>query len=105
PRFSRDWSSDVCSSDLVKAQASQHTFMYGTLLDVFSIMVNSVNYNANTKIDLEQISEESLNNMESQGAQDIVVFRDKFVTPNGAEGLKTYGSLKLKHPISQKMEE
>ena len=91
--------------DAVKAQASQHTFMYGTLLDVFSIMVNSVNYNANNKIDLEQISEESLNNMESQGAQDIVVFRDEFVTPNGAEGLKTYGSLKLKHPISQKMEE
>src|SRR5690606_12534654 len=92
--------------DAVKAGASQNTFMYGTLLDVFSIMVNSVNYNAaDTKIDLEQISEESLNNMESQGAQDIVVFRYKFVTPNGAEGLKTYGSLKFKHPISQKMEE
>src|SRR5690606_28174792 len=91
--------------DAVKAQASQNTFMYGTLLDVFSIMVNSVNYNANNKIDLEKISEESLKNMESQGAQDIVVFRDEFVTPNGAEGLKTYGSLKLKHPISQKMEE
>lgn len=91
--------------DEIKAQANQNTFMYGTLLDVFSIMVNSVNYNANNKIDLEQVSEQSLKSMESQGAQDIVVFRDKFVTPNGAEGLKTYGSMRLKHPVSQKNEE
>nr|WP_318542197.1 BatD family protein [Marixanthotalea marina] len=93
--------------DNVKAQANQNTFMYGTLLDVFSIMVNSVNYNANNsdnKIDLEQLSEQGLKSMESQGAQDIVVFRDKFVTPNGAEGLKTYGSMKLKHPVTQKIE-
>jgi hypothetical protein len=40
--------------------------------------------------------------MEAQGAKNITVLRDKFVTPNGAEGLKTYGTLVIVNPITQK---
>ncbi|WP_348636614.1 BatD family protein [Mariniflexile litorale] len=95
--------------DEMKAQVTQTTFTYGTLLDVFSIMVNTNSYK-NTgenkiEIDVEKASEQSLKGIEAQGAQDIVVLRDKFVTPNGAEGLKTYGTLKIKNPISQKLQE
>lgn len=93
--------------DEMKAQITQTTFIYGTLLDVFSVMVNTTSYKnmGENKIDIEKASEQSLKSIESQGAQDIVVLRDKFVTPNGAEGLKTYGTLKIKNPISQKVQE
>ncbi|MFG6685149.1 BatD family protein [Mariniflexile sp. HNIBRBA6329] len=93
--------------DEMKAQVTQTAFMYGTLLDMFSVMVTTTSYKnlGENKIDLEKVSEQSLKGIEAQGAQDIVVLRDKFITPNGAEGLKTYGTLKVKNPITQKVQE
>lgn len=93
--------------DEMKEQISQTSFMYGTLLDVFSVMVGTTTYKdlGENKIDLVKSSEGSLKAIETQGAQDIVVLRDKFVTPNGAEGLKTYGTLKIKNPITQQVQE
>ncbi|MBP0905630.1 BatD family protein [Mariniflexile gromovii] len=93
--------------DEMKAQVTQTAFMYGTLLDMFSVMVSTTSYKnlGENKIDLEKASEGSLKGIEAQGAQDIVVLRDKFITPNGAEGLKTYGTLKVKNPITQKVQE
>ena len=40
-------------------------------------------------------SEAYLKKIESQGAKDIVVKREQFITPNAAEGLKTFGTFKL----------
>lgn len=97
---------DLPVPDEMQAQMSQTSFMYGTLLDVFSVLVNTTTFKdlGENKIDLEKASEGSLKAMEAQGAQDIVVLRDKFVTPNGAEGLKTYGTLKVKNPITQQVQ-
>lgn len=93
--------------DELKEQMSQTTFLYGTLLDEFSVIVNTTTYKnlGDNKVDLEKTSEVSLKGMETQGAQNIVVFREKFVTPNGAEGLKTYGTFVGKNLISQKLQE
>jgi len=33
--------------------------------------------------------------LESQGAKNIVALKDKFETPNGAEGLKSYGTMNI----------
>lgn len=94
-------------ADAMKQQVTQTTFMYGSLLDFFSVMVNTTAYKnmGDNKIDIEQVSEQMLKTIESQGAQDIVVLRDKFLTPNGAEGLKTYGSLKFTNPITKSEQE
>nr|WP_245940666.1 hypothetical protein [Winogradskyella eximia] len=45
--------------------------------------------------DLQKTSETYLKQLESQGAKDITVKREKFTTPNGAEGVKTYGTMNL----------
>lgn len=45
--------------------------------------------------DLVKASETYLNLLESQGAKDITVKREKFTTPNGAEGLKVYGTMNM----------
>ncbi|WP_246296689.1 hypothetical protein [Winogradskyella vidalii] len=45
--------------------------------------------------DLVKASETYLNTLESQGAKDITVKREKFTTPNGAEGFRVYGTMNL----------
>ncbi|WP_458629318.1 hypothetical protein [Winogradskyella sp. PC D3.3] len=45
--------------------------------------------------DLQKTSETYLKQLESQGAKDIIVKREQFTTPNGAEGLKVYGTMNL----------
>ena len=88
------------------------TFMYGTLLDIFSVTVNNTaikipqqpgqtqqsQENKEPTFDLLKVSEESIKGFESVGATDITVKREKFLTPNGAEGLNTYGTLNIKIP-------
>ncbi|WNH14141.1 hypothetical protein RHP49_07780 [Flavobacteriaceae bacterium HL-DH10] len=93
--------------DEAKANVNMTSFAYGSLIESFSIMVNTTTYKnlGENKIDIEQVSEGTIKGMEQQGAQDIVVLREKFVTPNGAEGLKTYGTLKTKNPITQKIQD
>ena len=89
-------------------QIKMTTFVYGTLLDVFSITVNTTEYqqapqqnpskdgNANEiNIDLIKASEGAIKGIESQGAQNITVKREQFTTPNASEGLKTHGTLEL----------
>jgi hypothetical protein len=96
--------------DEVKDQLEMTTFVNGTMLDVFSIGVNTTTLKVppqqaqsgeeseNPNFDLLQVSEESLKEFEQQGATDITVKRDQFITPNAAEGLKTYGTLNIKIP-------
>ncbi|MEM1001656.1 MAG: hypothetical protein AAGH46_03290 [Bacteroidota bacterium] len=43
-----------------------------------------------------ETSEGAIKRFESNGAQDIIVKRDQFITPNAAEGLQTFGSFNLK---------
>ncbi len=98
----------------VKEKMTITSFSYGTLQDVFSITVNTTTFNmpeskgnpqqaqgqeqeAN-KIDLLQVSEATIKKLEEQGATDIIVKREQFITPNAAEGLKTFGNLNIKNP-------
>ena len=94
--------------DEMKSQIDMTSFMYGTLLDIFSVGVTTSAYknmSGDNKINLEKSSEASIKSMEAMGAKDIVVFRDKFVTPNGAEGLKTSGTLKVQNLTSEEFKE
>ncbi|GAA4268956.1 BatD family protein [Hyunsoonleella aestuarii] len=95
--------------DEVKGQVNTMAFSYGTLLDVFSVMVNTTTFpSSNGKentLNLEASSEGAIKNMEAVGAKDIVVLRDKFSTPNGAEGLKTSGTMKIPGITSEELRE
>ncbi len=90
--------------------ANTTLFSYGTLANAFSVTVSTTvvpNNNSNTenKLDLEKISEASLKAMENKGATNIVTFRDTFTTANGAEGLKTYGTLNMLNPVTNRTTE
>ena len=99
----------------VKAQLSQTRFKYGTLINIFSITVNSLNFKTippaiatseggedKNPIDLVKYSESSIGLLEQAGFSDIIVNREQFITPNAAEGLKTSGSFNVNIPETDK---
>ncbi len=97
---------EVPMTEEEKSNVSVSAFSYGTLLDFFSVTVSTtvLNNAGENNIDLEKVSENSLKGFEAKGAKDIVVLRDKFTTPNGAEGLKTSGTLKIPSLTSEKLQ-
>jgi hypothetical protein len=78
----------------VTQQAQITMFGYGSLIEQLSIAVatSKVNVQGDNKIDLKAVVENNLKSWENSGVQNMVVQDEKFVTPNGAEGLKTYGT-------------
>ena len=44
------------------------------------------------KIDLGEVAEGHLKGFEARGTQNIITKREQFITPNGQEGLKTFGT-------------
>ncbi|MFB9055133.1 hypothetical protein ACFFU9_00110 [Mariniflexile ostreae] len=77
-----------------KQEVDMTMFGYGSLVEGFNVaVITTVLKNlGENKIDLEQIAEQSIKMMENQGVENMLVKADTFVTPNGAEGLKTYGT-------------
>lgn len=80
-------------------------FGYGSLLGKFNIVVSTSKFASTeppqpngeqnkdeNKIDLNQAAEASLKNLEKSGIQNLITRNEQFITPNGQEGLKTYGN-------------
>jgi len=98
---------EVPIPDELKDKVSSTSFHYGDALGGFNIITYTTNYtsegNKKIEIDLEKQLDGRIKIMESQGVKDIVLLNDKFVTPNGAEGLKSYGTLSLPVADSEKL--
>nr|WP_235835913.1 BatD family protein [Algibacter onchidii] len=97
---------DAGLSDEMKQQVDITLFGYGSLIDKFNIVVATSNYKTqdDTNIDLNQVIDGNLKTFEAAGAQNIVTKNDKFITPNGAEGLKVYGSLQMPTQGTEQLE-
>ncbi|MBC3759831.1 hypothetical protein H7U19_15565 [Hyunsoonleella sp. SJ7] len=76
----------------VKQKVEISMFAYGSLLDKFSVVVATTKIKGQAKVDLEQVSDQAIKLMESQGVENILVKTDEFETPNGGKGLKIHGS-------------
>lgn len=74
---------------LVKEMQS---FAYGSFLDNFYLMVSTIKYKQDAQIDLKKSMEVTLQTLESQGAQNMIVKQEDFDTKDGVSGLKSYGS-------------
>ncbi|WP_223032454.1 hypothetical protein [Hanstruepera marina] len=93
------------SLNIVDAPVSFTEFRYGNVLDDLSVSLTTAslkNHEANETIDLGEVSEKAITQLEDKGVENIFVKTDKFVTPNGAEGLKTHGSASFPYPNSDK---
>ena len=86
--------------DELKDEIEVTMFGYGGLISNIEIVVSTTKINKQggeetenkNKIDLNQAAEGSLKTLESKGVENIIVKSEQFITPNGAEGLKTYGT-------------
>ncbi len=76
----------------------QHTkrtaFSYGDYDSEFDIGVGTTRYNLqkDQEIDVNDEIDQIIKSFENNGAKNLIVKRDKFVTPNAAEGLKVSGT-------------
>jgi hypothetical protein len=77
------------------------SFAYGSLMDNFYVMVSTFKYKQETQIDLAKSLEGSLQAMETQGAQNMIVKQEDFQTKEGIKGLKGYGTFSQLNPITK----
>ena len=68
------------------------SFAYGSLLDDFYLMVSTMKYKQQTETDLKKSLEVSIQTLESQGAQNMIVKQEDFETAEGIKGIKGYGT-------------
>lgn len=78
------------------------TFMYGSLLDDFYIVVNTTKFKQDMKLDLDKVAETSLNLFEQQGATNIIVKTEDFDTQKGISGKKAYGTMTIIDKVRNK---
>lgn len=76
----------------MQGKVDMNTFGYGSLVDAFSIVVNNTRYSGKEEADLEKAVEGMMQTLEARGGKNFMVKNEKYTTPNGAEGLKTFGS-------------
>jgi hypothetical protein len=74
---------------LVKEMQS---FAYGSFVDNFYLMVSTIKYKKEAEIDLKKSMEVTLQTLESQGAQNMIVKQEDFDTKEGVSGIKSYGT-------------
>lgn len=101
----------------LKEKMKVTAFGYGGINSTLDILVMTTKFNPNVeqspqseneeanenKIDLVATAENQLKQLEAQGAQNIIAKNEQFITPNGQEGLKTFGSADFKIPLTGKV--
>lgn len=80
-----------------EAKGKTRTTSFGYELDgkLSIIVITTVLNQKQKEINAEIFIERNLKSMENEGGKNIITMYDEFVTPNGAEGVKTYGTLEL----------
>ncbi len=94
------------SKDLPKEAAAlikeMQTFMYGSLMDDFYVVVNTTKFKQDMKLDLDKVAETSLTLFEQQGATNIIVKTEDFDTQKGIAGKKAYGTMTIVDKVKNK---
>lgn len=87
----------------LKEKIQMVTFGYGGISSNLDIVVSTTKFvtqqnqaqgkeTAAAQVDLRKVAEQNLTVFENQGVQNIITKNEQFITPNGQEGLKTFGA-------------
>ena len=79
-----------------QAVKSSDAFAYGSLSDDLYIMVNTIQYNGEQKMEPDAAIEAGLNKIEQGGASNFIVKKEDFETPNGIGGVRASGTFNIK---------
>jgi hypothetical protein len=78
------------------------SFMYGSLLDDFYILITTTKFKQETQIDLDRAAEATLKTFEQRGATNIIVKTEEFGTQKGITGKKAYGTMTIIDKVNNK---
>jgi len=108
---------DAQIPDELKDKVKIAVFGYGGINSTIDIVVNNTRLAGAPKpqnneekgdqeaaFDLLEVAEQQLKQIEARGAQNIITKNEQFITPNGQEGLKTFGTAEFKIPPTGKIE-
>jgi len=110
------------SNEQLEAMNTQ-SFAYGSMTGNFALVLNTTQIpetaqaalgqmnsesegdeeSEEQKIDLEQVNETTLQRFTQQGATDLIVKQEEY-EGNGLSGMKAYGSLNMKNPLTSRMQ-
>lgn len=68
------------------------SFTFGDFNDTFYILVSTIQYKKDTTVDLTKSLDVTLQTLETQGAQNMIVKQEAFETEEGIKGVKGYGT-------------
>ena len=77
------------------------SFRYGSLPDDFQLMVSTLKYKQESEIDLSKAIESTIQLLESQGAQNMLVKQEEFDTKQGVRGQRAFGTFSKINPASR----
>ncbi len=86
------------SMALIKEMQS---FRYGGLIDDFQLMVSTLKYKQESEIDLSKAIESTIQMLESQGAQNMLVKQEEFDTKQGVKGMRAFGTFSRINTVSK----
>ncbi len=101
PKVLKRYVDERIQNNLPANVKSTANFMYGSLTDNFSIVLNTVAFKDTTKVDLDFALENNLKQLELLGANNLVVKTDGFEDPKGLTGMKAEGTFVAINPITK----
>lgn len=80
---------------------STSRFVYGSIIDNFSIVLVTTAFKDTTKIDLDVALEADLKELERLGAKNIIVKKGEFENAKGLSGKKSFGTFSVFDPVRE----
>ncbi|WP_025743695.1 hypothetical protein [Aquimarina pacifica] len=78
------------------------TFVYGSLIGSFYVVVSTMQYNQPTEVDLDKVVESVVTTFEKMGAKNISLKDEEYETLGGAKGIKVFGNLEVENKVTKK---
>jgi hypothetical protein len=101
PKVLKRNNDEKIQNNLPENVKSTNRFMYGSIIDDFSIVLITTAFKDTTKIDLEVALENDLKELERFGAKNIIVKTVDFENVKGLSGKKSYGSFTAFNEITK----
>ncbi|MCU4188000.1 BatD family protein [Flavobacterium sp. HXWNR29] len=101
PKVLKRNNDEKIQNNLPENVKSTNRFMYGSIIDDFSIVLVTTAFKDTTKIDLEVALESDLKELERFGAKNIIVKAADFENVKGLSGKKSYGSFTTFNEITK----
>ncbi|MQP23904.1 hypothetical protein GFJ94_02360 [Flavobacterium sp. LMO8] len=101
PRILKRNSDDKIQNNLPENVKSNSRFMYGSIIDNFSIVLITTAFKDTTRLDLDLALEVDLKELEKFGAKNIIVKTSEFENVKGLSGKKAYGTFTAFDPVRE----